>query len=155
MTTRGLATEFGSADESPGFLLWQVTNRWQAAIRAALKPLGLTHVQFVLLASLAYLDVDGPVTQRRLADHAGTDVMMTSQVLRALEQRGLVVRAAHPDDGRAVALTVTAPGRELADRSVVVVEACDREFFSRLGGRVSELVELLAALSGRGRPGAG
>ena len=48
------------ADDSPGFLLWQVTNKWQAAQRAALKPFGLTHVQFVLLASLTWLDSGGP-----------------------------------------------------------------------------------------------
>ena len=46
---------FASADDSTGLLLWQVTNRWQAAQRAALKPHGLTHVQFVLLASLTWL----------------------------------------------------------------------------------------------------
>ena len=85
----GLATEFSSAQDSPGFLLWQVTNRWQAAIRAALKPLGLTHVQFVLLASLAWLDADGAVTQRALANHAAVDPMMCSQVLRALADRFL------------------------------------------------------------------
>ena len=50
-----LATAFASTDESTGLLLWQVTNRWQAAQRAALKPYGLTHVQFVLLASLTWL----------------------------------------------------------------------------------------------------
>jgi hypothetical protein len=37
---------------SPGLLLWRATLRWQRRIVAALKPLGLTHVQFVLLASL-------------------------------------------------------------------------------------------------------
>ncbi len=58
---------------APRLLLWQVTNRWQAAQRAALKPFGLTHVQFVLLASLAWLDVEGPVTQKQLADHAVAD----------------------------------------------------------------------------------
>ena len=52
MTGHGLATEYEAAEDSPGLLLWQVTNRWQSAQRAALKPLGLTHVQFVLLASL-------------------------------------------------------------------------------------------------------
>ena len=84
MTDR-LATEFDRPTESPGLLLWQVTNRWQQAQRAALKPYGLTHVQFVVLASLTYLAVDGPVTQKALADHAALDPMMTSQVLRALE----------------------------------------------------------------------
>src|SRR3954447_5865618 len=94
---RSLATGHASADESPGFLLWQVTNRWQAAQRAALKPFGLTHVQFVLLASLTWLEGDGPITQRRLAEHAASDPMMTSQVLRLLERRGLVSRTPHPD----------------------------------------------------------
>jgi hypothetical protein len=34
--TRSLGTEFTAAEDSPGLLLWQVTNRWQAAQRAAL-----------------------------------------------------------------------------------------------------------------------
>jgi DNA-binding MarR family transcriptional regulator len=93
---RRLSTEYEDANASPGLLLWQVTNQWQAATRAALTPLGLTHVQFVLLASLTWLDASGPVTQKQLADHAVTDPMMTSQVLRALERRGLMERRPHP-----------------------------------------------------------
>jgi DNA-binding MarR family transcriptional regulator len=129
----GLETEFESADQSPGLLLWQVTNRWQAAQRAALKPYGLTHVQFVVLASLTWLTSDGPVTQKGLADHAALDPMMTSQVLRALESAGLVVREDHPTDRRAKALAVTTKGRALANRTVKAVEACDTEFFAPLG----------------------
>ena len=128
-----LATVFASAEDSTGLLLWQVTNRWQAAQRAALKPHGLTHVQFVLLASLTWLAADGPVTQRQLADHAATDPMMTSQVLRTLEQRGLVERLPHPRDGRARALAVTSRGRALASQANGAVEACDAAFFAALG----------------------
>jgi DNA-binding MarR family transcriptional regulator len=127
-----LRTAYGSADESVGLLLWQVTNRWQAAIRAALRPFDLTHVQFVLLASLAYLDADEPVTQRDLAAHAVTDPMMTSQVLRALEQRDLITRRPHPDDGRAWSVAVTPAGASLANRANAAVEACDETFFARL-----------------------
>ena len=118
-----LATAFASADHSAGLLLWQVTNRWQAAQRAALRPYGLTHVQFVLLASLTWLAADGPVTQKHLADHAATDPMMTSQVLRALEERGLLQRMPHPADGRARALAVTTSGRDLANQAITAVEA--------------------------------
>ncbi len=146
MSTRGLATEHPSADESPGLLLWQVTNRWQAAQRAALKPHGLTHVQFVLLASLTWLQADGPVTQRELADHAATDPMMTSQVLRALEQRALIRRSDHPSDRRAVAVVVTPAGAELANRANAAVEACDRAFFARLGSGVRAFAAALRAL---------
>jgi DNA-binding MarR family transcriptional regulator len=143
---RRLTSEHAGADDSPGLLLWQVTNRWQAAQRAALKPYGLTHVQFVLLASLAWLNADGPVTQRQLADHAVTDAMMTSQVLRALEQRGLVERAEHPSDKRARAVVVTAAGGRLANRANVAVEACDRDFFARLGPRVGSFATALRTL---------
>ena len=141
----GLDTEFESADQSPGLLLWQVTNRWQQAQRAALKPYGLTHVQFVVLASLTYLAVDGPVTQKALADHAALDPMMTSQVLRALESAGLVLREDHPTDRRAKAIAVTTEGRALANRTVKAVEACDAAFFAPLG-EDRGLVRALSAL---------
>ncbi len=144
MTDR-LASEFDDADDSPGLLLWRVTNRWQATQRAALKPYGLTHVQFVVLASLTWLAVDGPVTQKALADHAALDPMMTSQVLRALESAGLVVREDHPTDRRAKALTVTAEGRALANRAVTTIEAADRAFFAPLG-TVHELAGSLKTL---------
>jgi DNA-binding MarR family transcriptional regulator len=144
----GLATEFESADDSPGLMLWRATNRWQAAQRAALKPFDLTHVQFVLLASLAYLDTDGPVTQRQLADHAATDVMMTSQVLRTLENAGLVRRAPHPSDRRARALAVTPEGRALADRAVVAVEAADQDFFAVAGPDLPAFTAVLRRLTG-------
>ena len=126
-----LNTEFSDADESTGLALWRVTNRWQAAQRAALQPFDLTHVQFVLLASLTWLDAEAP-TQSELAAHAGTDPMMTSQVLRALEAKSLVERRPHPTDGRARLLAATVAGKALANRAVVAVEACDTEFFGPL-----------------------
>ena len=43
-------------NDSPGFLLWHVTLRWQRDIATALAPLGLTHVQFVLLATTWWLN---------------------------------------------------------------------------------------------------
>jgi hypothetical protein len=46
-------------EDSPGFLLWHVTLRWQREIAAALAPLGLTHVQFVLLAAAWWLNSRG------------------------------------------------------------------------------------------------
>ncbi len=143
-----LTASFSRADESTGLLLWQVTNRWQAAQRAALKPFDLTHVQFVLLASLIWLGTDGPVTQRRLADHARTDRMMTSQVVRALEHRHLLVRTAHSSDGRAWSLSVTDAGAALANRAVIAVEACDEAFFRSLGPDRHAFTRALSGLAG-------
>src|SRR5690349_10250986 len=141
-----LATRHDSAEESPGLLLWQVTNRWQAAQRAALKPFDITHVQFVLLAALTYMQAEGPVTQKTLAGMAVTDPMMTSQVLRTLEARGLVYRPAHPTDRRARAVAVTEAGRDLANQAVVAVEACDAAFFGGLGEQLPGFAAALRAL---------
>ena len=46
---------FKKAEDSPGFLLWQLTNQWQQQQRKALKTLGLTHPQFVALAGTLWL----------------------------------------------------------------------------------------------------
>ncbi|MDH6543615.1 MarR family winged helix-turn-helix transcriptional regulator [Streptomyces lavendulae] len=128
--------------DSPGFLLWHATLRWQRDIAAALAPIGLTHVQFVLLACAWWLNGQGEhPNQLALARQAGTDVKMTSQVLRALEQKGLVEREVDPADTRAKRLRVTEAGAELAPRAIAAVEAADAEFF-----RVVPLDEALPLL---------
>jgi DNA-binding MarR family transcriptional regulator len=131
-------------DDSPGFLFWRVTLRWQRVIAASLRPLRLTHVQFVLLASTWWLtSVAGETpTQRRVAQHAGTDPMMTSQVLRTLEAAGLITRAADPGDARARRLGVTAAGAKLARRAIGVVEAADEDFFAAAGEKPALLKTL-------------
>ncbi|WP_136707507.1 MarR family transcriptional regulator [Agromyces sp. H66] len=149
MKRRRLSTEFDDASASPGLLLWRVTNAWQSAQRHALAPFELTHVQFVLLASLTWLEADEPVTQADLAEHAGTDRMMTSQVLRTLEEKGLVVRAPHPRDARARALSATDAGADLANRANAAVEATDRAFFGRLGDDAGAFSDALRRLDGR------
>lgn len=142
-----------SAWEKPGFLLWHATLRWQRAVTAALKPTGLTHVQFVLLASTWFLeDRGGPPSQRELAEHAGTDAMMTSQVLRALEAEGLLERHGDPADGRIKRLTVTPAGRAAAGHALEAVDRLDREFFGPAGDR-GALVDQLLALAGRDADG--
>jgi len=137
-----------SPGESPGFLLWHATLRWQRAVTAALAPLDLTHVQFVLLACAWWAGSagDGPPNQLELAGQAGTDVKMTSAVLATLERKGLVRREPDPHDSRAKRVAVTARGAELAPRAVEAVERADAEFFRPAGSAdVSALLRRLAA----------
>jgi DNA-binding MarR family transcriptional regulator len=117
-------------DESPGFLLWHVTLRWQRTIAVALAPLDLTHVQFVLLATTWWLNSLGEdPNQLSLARKAGTDVKMTSEVLRKLEAKGLISRTVDAADTRARRLRVTERGAWLAEQAVAIVEAADAAFF--------------------------
>jgi DNA-binding MarR family transcriptional regulator len=133
--------------ESPGFLLWHATLRWQRGVAAALAPLDLTHVQFVLLASTWWLNEQGEQpTQVRLAAQAGTDIKMTSQVLKTLDAKGLVERQVDPADTRARRLRVTRRGTRLAPRAIAVVERVDVEFFSELPP-ATDVVDLLGRLA--------
>jgi DNA-binding MarR family transcriptional regulator len=119
--------------ESPGFLLWHATLRWQRGVSHALGPLDLTHVQFVLLACTWWLNQQGQrPSQIALAAFAGTDVKMTSQVLRSLERKGLVEREVDRADTRALRLRVTRRGARLAPRAIAVVEQVDAEFFEEV-----------------------
>jgi DNA-binding MarR family transcriptional regulator len=105
-------------------------------------------VQFVLLASLWWLEdhEPQPPTQARLAEQAGTDSMMTSQVLRKLEGRGLLKRVPHPTDSRARRLHLTSTGRDLIARALADVEAADSDYFAPVGRLYEPFLDALAAL---------
>lgn len=140
-----LTSRFLSPEQSPGLMLWHLTHAWQRSVRAALTPHGLTNVQFVLLAVLTAHET--PLTQRQLAESASTDPMMTSQVVRALEKKGLLERQPHPGDGRANLLAPSTKGRKLINDANRSVEEADASFFAVLGtARTHQLVGLLAVL---------
>jgi DNA-binding MarR family transcriptional regulator len=103
----------------------------------------------VLLASLWWLEEHEPEppTQARLAEQAGTDSMMTSQVLRKLETRGLLERTSHPSDTRARRLHLTPAGRDLLARALADVERADADYFAPLADRQEAFLDALAALA--------
>ena len=142
-----IPTKFEKPDESPGFLLWQTINLWQRKMRAALRESGLTHVQFVLLASTVWLNDHGSeATQVLIARFAHADVMMTSQVLRSLEENGLILRLKNPGDTRAHLISPTEKGRKLIGKAIKIVEDTDSAFFAILDDNMSELTEMLRKL---------
>lgn len=122
------------AEESSGFLLWQVTNLWQREIKKALEPYDLTHSQFVLMASIHWLTLHKQdVTQILLSSHSKIDPMTTSTVLRTLQTKGLLQRQEHLTDTRAKTVGLTDDGKKIIKQAVKAVETFDRFFFARLG----------------------
>ena len=131
---------------SPGFLLWHLTLAWQRAVAAALAQFELTHVQFVLLACAWWLHEQGCTpNQLQLARQAGTDVKMTSQVVRRLEAKGLIERTIDPADTRARRLQPTRTGARLARRAIVAVENVDARFFEGEADAVTLVLKRLVA----------
>ncbi|MEI6410180.1 MAG: MarR family transcriptional regulator [Bacteroidota bacterium] len=144
---------FEKAEDSSGFLLWQVTNLWQREIRKALEKHDLTHAQYVLMASIHWLTLHKQdVTQVLLSSHTKIDPMTTSTVLRTLQKKGLVQRTEHLTDTRAKTVTLTESGKEVVKQAVKAVEKFDAAFFAPLGDDARDfnrkLIGLLTQFSG-------
>src|SRR4051812_17915659 len=85
-----------------GSRLSRVSYLWHRAMHAALKPLGVTHDEYLFMVGIARLArEDDPITQVEFAEHAGLDVMITSKVVRRLDKKEWIVRDPHPSDTRA------------------------------------------------------
>lgn len=141
----------GSESASPGFLVWRLSTKWRVAVDRAVAPLGLTHAQYALVASLYGMQRSGErPSQRRLADHTGLEPLYVSKLARALESAGLLERSRDPRDPRAVQLALTEPGRERTRQAIEVVQGLLGQLLAPLGGldsaRTREFRRELAAL---------
>ena len=131
--TNDITFHFQKTEESSGYLLWQLTMLWQRKIKRGLDKIEITHTQFVLLASLAWLAKSGGVvTQIDIANHSKTDRMMVSKVLRTLQKKGYITRQEHTTDTRAKTITLTEAGKVLLQEALKIVEKIDVDFFSVL-----------------------
>lgn len=138
---------FKKAEDSSGFLLWQVTNLWQRELKKALEEYDLTHSQYVLLASIHWLTLQKQdVTQILLSSHTKIDPMTTSTVLRTLQAKELLKRQEHSTDTRAKTVALTDKGREVTKQAVIAVEKFDASFFGNLGDETANFNKNLLSL---------
>ncbi|MFF4507925.1 MarR family winged helix-turn-helix transcriptional regulator [Streptomyces sp. NPDC001401] len=141
----------GSEKATPGFLVWRLSMKWRVAVDRAVAPLGLTHAQYSLVASLYGMQRSGErPSQRRLADQTGLEPLYVSKLARALEAAGLLERTRDPKDPRAVQLALTEQGREVTGRAIKVVAKLLQQLLEPLGGldspRAREFTRDLATL---------
>jgi MarR family transcriptional regulator, organic hydroperoxide resistance regulator len=108
--------------------------------RPVLEPLGLTHPQYLVMLALWERS---PLTVRELAGLISLEPATLSPLLKRLETAGLVTRERHPDDERALAITLTPHGRRLRQEALEVPP----QIVERLGLRVEDLQALHASLT--------
>lgn len=138
---------FKKPEDSPGYLLGQLTMLWQRKLKRVLDPLDLTHTQFALLCALAWLSRESDqVTQVDIANQSNTDRMMVSKVLRTLEEKNFITRHEHPTDTRAKTIRLTPDGERVLQKAIICVETVDLDFFNDLGADLSSFNSNMAAL---------
>jgi DNA-binding MarR family transcriptional regulator len=125
--------EFGVP--SMGFLVWHLSLRWQVQLTRALMPLGVTHTDYALLASLHGLSRSGTrPSQRQLADVSGLEPMHVSKLARRLQQARLIERTENPADPRAMQLSLTDRGVEVVTAARRIVRKLEEQRLAVLGG---------------------
>jgi len=77
-----------------------------------------------------------PLSQRQIAQRAGLDINVVSQVVRDLERRAILRRDQHPDDSRAHQVTLSESGLVLAKLSTATARRLNDEFFAHIDGAV-------------------
>ncbi len=133
MIKKEIEFHFKNPNDSPGYLMGQLTMLWQRKQKRVLDPLNLTHTQFVLLATLAWFSKkNNNVTQIDIANHSNSDRMMVSKVLRTLEEKKFITRQEHKKDTRAKTIKLTTMGETVLQKAVLKVENTDLDFFSVL-----------------------
>ena len=123
-------TDAHRPEDSVGFLLWRVAHRYQREIDRACAAEDLTHLQFVALTMSAWLGREGEaVTQPDLGRFSSIHPMQLSNVLKALEAKGLLARPRSEADSRTKHVELTPKGSETLARALPLVQAAQSRFF--------------------------
>jgi DNA-binding MarR family transcriptional regulator len=106
-----------------------------AVYRPLLEPMGLTHPQYLVMLALWQHQ---PLSVRDLSHLLQLDPATLSPLLKRLEASGLIRRERDARDERALAVTLTEPGRALRAEA----EKIPPTIVAKLGMKISELQAL-------------
>lgn len=133
-----------NADASIGFSFIRVYNLWHRKIKSELQKIELTHPQFVILATLGYLEqFNTEITQINISQNADMDVMTVSTILKNMENKQWIIRFPSEKDTRAKAVSLTEKGSGKLAAALPVVESIDSQFFGKLAEKQMEFNQLL------------
>lgn len=135
------------ASDLPGVLLWNAAKLWQKHVYIAVAPLGLSSTNAVILVNLLHLLLEKKrISQAAVAELSNVDIMTTSNALRTLENKGLVVRTPDATDRRFNILTLTPIGHETAIKALHLIAMAHQRFFNVIASDQTKLSELLSRL---------
>ena len=141
------AVSLGAPENAVGFVIWRIAARYQREADRALAPLGITNLQFVTLALVAWLGRSGEsVTQIELARFGGIHPMQVSQTLKILERKDLLTRRRSSSDTRAKQLEVTRTGLKTLRQALPAMIDVQSRLFGEAGRPGGSLLATLLLL---------
>ena len=140
-------TKFKTAEMSPGFLLWKVSNLHQRLQRKALADLDLTPSQFSILACYFFLSEKmNLVTQADVCRHASIDKMLISDLTKTLIKKHYLKKTLNKEDRRSQAIQLAELGAKRCNDALKIIEELDSKFFTTTRGS-KVLMEILSELT--------
>ena len=112
-------------------------------IDGALAPLGLNFSRFEVLALLSFTRT-GQLPMGKIGARLQVHPASVTNTISRLEADGLVVRAAHPTDGRTTLASLTPPGRNAAEAGAAALAEIDFGVSGLAAPDRDTLVEMLA-----------
>jgi DNA-binding MarR family transcriptional regulator len=109
---------------------------------ALLKPHGLTFARYEALVLLVFSS-RGSLPLGKMGERLQVHPTSVTSIVRRLEAAGLVVRRAHPEDGRAVLAEITPVGRELVEVATKDLVGADFALGSLSEAELATLAALL------------
>lgn len=130
-----------------GYWLRLVSNHVSLAFARRLEGLGVSVAEWVMLRRLHGTDALAP---SRLADEMGMTRGAISKLAERLEAKGLIARAANPQDARAHTLALTDAGTALVPELARCADDNDAAFFASLtADERRQLASILKAIAAR------
>ena len=142
----------GAPQNAVGFVMWRVVHRYQREVDQALRPLGLTHLQFIVLALAAWTARTGETaTQSELATLGDIHPMQVSNVVKALDRNGLIERTPSRRNALAKQVAITAKGLEALRAALPLGIEIQARLFGKAGRPGGQLLEMLVRVDREGR----
>jgi DNA-binding MarR family transcriptional regulator len=116
-----------------------------ARLNEVLEPFGLTFPRYEALM-LLYLSRQGALPLGKIGERLQVHRTSVTNTVDGLEKLGLVRRAPHSSDRRAVLAEILPPGREVAERATAALNEADFATEPLSGGDLEEIARVLRTL---------
>ena len=121
--------EHDRAEPRISYIVARLERAVRVEINERVKPHGLTTLQYT---TLSILGRRGELSNAQLARRAYMTPQSTSEVLDALEEKGLVSRTPHPNHRRVFPAGLTEKGRKVLAACDAAVDELEREMLAEL-----------------------
>ena len=137
----------GAPENAIGFVLWRITSHYQREMDRSLATVDLSHLQFVTLALIGWLERSGTVaTQVELSRFGGIQPMQLSHMLKTLEAKQFISRKRDALDSRAKQVRLTRSGFEILKRALPLAVEVQSRLFGEAGAKGSIMLKILLQL---------